>query len=337
VIPTDAQIAEYLRDHPRRKTIESFENIGQIGCGAFGKVFIVKERDTRIQCALKIISKRQIRTMQDFYQVKNEREILEQVSGYNFLPELYWAFEDDESFYFAMKSLKSDLFERMAVGLDWTRDQKRFMMAELVLALERLHEMNIVFGDLKLENVMFDERGHVILTDFGLSGVLPPGVEYTERQAGTLEYMAPELFNDPPEYGKPIDFWAFGLVYYEVMSGSSYFKLDNRSIADFGVYLKSHEIAFKSVNMQEEDITFCYKLVKKEKAFRLTNWQNVKQSEAFKGIDWDKVAKKQYSIPPPTKELELSPGTFHTSMRPLSKFYLARIGFHNFYYSFRDK
>lgn len=102
----------------------------------------------------------------------------------------------------------------------------QFYIAEIVIALERLHKLGIIYRDLKLENTLLDSDGYLVLTDFGLSKVLTNdsnGKSYS--CCGTLQYMAPEMVNKKTtghDFG--VDWWALGVLCYELLTGDSPFE-----------------------------------------------------------------------------------------------------------------
>lgn len=103
-------------------------------------------------------------------------------------------------------------------------DRARFYAAECVLALEYLHEQGVVYRDLKPENILLDSDGHIKLTDFGLSkGGLRETNNRTESFCGTPEYLAPEIIKDK-SYGYSVDWYSFGIVLYEMLTGINPFK-----------------------------------------------------------------------------------------------------------------
>lgn len=91
----------------------------------------------------------------------------------------------------------------------------QFYAAEILLALEYLHQINIIYRDLKPENVLLDSDGHVALTDFGLSKFVE---KTTSTFCGTPEYLAPEVLRKQ-QYGIAVDWWCFGSVIYEIVVG----------------------------------------------------------------------------------------------------------------------
>ena len=100
----------------------------------------------------------------------------------------------------------------------------RFYAAEIVLALEYLHKSGVIYRDLKPENILIDAEGHVRLTDFGLSkSGLQNANDRTDSFCGTPEYLAPEIIRDK-EYTYSVDWYSFGLVFYEMLTGINPFK-----------------------------------------------------------------------------------------------------------------
>ena len=148
---------------------------------------------------------------------------------------LEFAFQDARRLYLIMEFVNGgELFYHLRQckgGFDETR--ARFYAAEIVCALEYLHEKGVVYRDLKPENVLIDNEGHIRLTDFGLSkGGLKDTHGRTESFCGTPEYLAPEIIRDK-DYGYSVDWYSFGLVLYEMLTGINPFKTgEQKSLVD---------------------------------------------------------------------------------------------------------
>jgi len=154
-----------------------------------------------------------------------EREILEKFD-HPFIMGLEFAFQDATRLYLIMEFVNGgELFYHLRQHKGgFGEERARFYAAEIVSALEYLHKSGVVYRDLKPENVLIDSEGHVRLTDFGLSkGGLESNDGLTESFCGTPEYLAPEIIRDR-EYGYSVDWYSFGLVLYEMLTGMNPFK-----------------------------------------------------------------------------------------------------------------
>jgi serine/threonine protein kinase len=110
----------------------------------------------------------------------------------------------------------------------WPEQTCRFYGAEILLALEHLHAHNVVYRDLKLENLLMDMDGHVRLSDFGLSARLRSDSDRVHSLSGTAGYLAPEILRNNGEgHGKSVDVWAFGVMMFILLLHESPFYSEN--------------------------------------------------------------------------------------------------------------
>ena len=114
----------------------------------------------------------------------------------------------------------------------FTEDETRIYIAEIVVALEQLHRLGIVYRDIKLENILLDRDGHILLTDFGLSKEFKPRElahkARTYSFCGTLEYMAPEVVRGGSNgHTMAVDWWSVGVLAYELLTGASPFSTES--------------------------------------------------------------------------------------------------------------
>ena len=103
--------------------------------------------------------------------------------------------------------------------LSLKRNKAKFYAAEIVIALKSLHDSGIIYRDLKPNNILLDQDGHIKLIDFGLSKFINNGREGTTSVVGTPNYIAPEILLKKT-HTNMIDWWSFGIIVYEMLSGT---------------------------------------------------------------------------------------------------------------------
>uniref|UniRef100_A0A452TYA9 non-specific serine/threonine protein kinase n=1 Tax=Ursus maritimus TaxID=29073 RepID=A0A452TYA9_URSMA len=218
----------------RRKPCESdFETIKLISNGAYGAVYLVRHRDTRQRFAIKKINKQNLILRNQIQQVFVERDILTFAEN-PFVVSMFCSFETRRHLCMVMEYVEGGDCATLLKNMGpLPVDMARMYFAETVLALEYLHNYGIVHRDLKPDNLLITSLGHIKLTDFGLSkiGLMSMATnlyeghiekdtrEFVDKQVcGTPEYIAPEVIFRQG-YGKPVDWWAMGVVLYEFLVG----------------------------------------------------------------------------------------------------------------------
>nr|XP_014348563.1 PREDICTED: RAC-beta serine/threonine-protein kinase [Latimeria chalumnae] len=261
--PNDSMGAEEMEvvvSKSRSKaTMNDFDYLKLLGKGTFGKVILVREKASGQHYAMKIlrkeviIAKVELGLMLGVYHIRHKvwQEALQDPSI--FLAKcrtvrtvinatLKYAFQTNDRLCFVMEYANGgELFFHLSRERVFTEDRARFYGAEIVSALEYLHSRNVVYRDIKLENLMLDKDGHIKITDFGLckEGITDGATMKTF--CGTPEYLAPEVLEDN-DYGRAVDWWGLGVVMYEMMCGRLPF------------YNQDHERLFELILM--EDIRF---------------------------------------------------------------------------------
>ncbi|KFU89703.1 Microtubule-associated serine/threonine-protein kinase 3, partial [Chaetura pelagica] len=237
ITPENDDTCDPLATVPRRKPCEGdFETIKLISNGAYGAVYLVRHRETRQRFALKKINKQNLILRNQIQQVFVERDILTFAEN-PFVVSMFCSFETKRHLCMVMER------PHVPTGGDCATllknmgplpvDMAKMYFAETVLALEYLHNYGIVHRDLKPDNLLITSMGHIKLTDFGLSKIglmnmttnLYEGHmekdtrEFMDKQVcGTPEYIAPEVILIQG-YGKPVDWWAMGIILYEFLVG----------------------------------------------------------------------------------------------------------------------
>jgi serine/threonine protein kinase len=239
----------------RELTINDFDLLKVVGKGAFGKVMLVRKKAGTGEgsgnvYAMKVLKKSVIAAKGQIEHTKSERAILCEVT-HPFIVHLRFAFQNSEKLYLVTDYYNSGtLFYHLRKALKFPEARAKFYACELLSALEHLHSQNIIYRDLKLENILMSHNGHIALTDFGLSKQNVDASGGATTFCGTAEYLAPgicticcilssffnsyytlrtELLKNLP-YGPSVDFWSFGILVYEMLEGKTPFFDKNRKV-----------------------------------------------------------------------------------------------------------
>ena len=203
--------------------LQDFEMLKVLGQGTFGTVALARSTtsDGHEVCAIKMLSKDFIIKNKLVDSVKSERAVLAKVD-HDSIVKMHFAFQTSRMVYFVMEyCCGGELFFhfRQKSRRIWKQVPTiRFYAAEIIHALEYLHDdLDVIYRDLKPENVLLDADGHVKLADMGLAKYLAGEKLVLSQGAGTREYMAPEMFSSVG-HGKPVDWWALGILVYEMFS-----------------------------------------------------------------------------------------------------------------------
>lgn len=217
-----------------KPTLNDFFILKVLGRGVMGKVLLVRHKVNHKLYALKSIHKQWIMSHGQVRHTQSERDILKAFrESFNALPEhlplsdflvkLNASFQTSTELYYVLDfHIGGDLASLMGHEGRFTESKSRFLAAEIAVGLGLLHSQGVVYRDLKPENVLIDFRGHVVLTDFGLSKILKtPDCDTaakTDTFCGTAEYLAPEILKGE-YYDQSVDWWSFGTLLYEMITG----------------------------------------------------------------------------------------------------------------------
>lgn len=293
----------------RKMQATDFDPLRCLGKGTYGTVLLVKQ-----QCTGKLYAQKQFRKAslnvrkQLVEQTKTERSILESINRHPFVVKLYYAFQDHEKLYLILEYAQGgELFERLRNENMLPEETAAFYMAELALALEHLHlTVGVVYRDLKPENCLLDSEGHLLLTDFGLSKVAVDGEHQCRSMTGTYEYMAPEVL-EAKRYGTAVDWWSFGVLGYEFLTGGTPFRANNDTKM-FEKILKAKPTLPYYLSPDAKDLLT--RFLRKEPKKRLganmpKDMQTIKKHRFFRKLDWKKLEKRE--VEPPFKPLITDP------------------------------
>jgi len=240
----------------RRWDVDQLELETVVGEGMFSRVRIAKIKDLpggeAAPIALKVLKKKDIVKMQQVEHVRQEKDILLRIS-HPFIVDLLGTFQDDTNLYMMMEFVNGgELHEYIQLQAGTTAiDNCRFFCGEIYLAVAYLHALDIVHRDLKPQNLLLDSEGHVKLTDFGFAKVIPKQ-DKSYTLVGTPEYVAPEIITKDG-HTKGVDWWAFGVVLFEILQGFTPFCGENMDQI-FSNVLEGRIDCPKHMNAQAQDL-----------------------------------------------------------------------------------
>ncbi|KAI9565633.1 hypothetical protein GHT06_009425 [Daphnia sinensis] len=292
----------------RPYSMADFELIRVIGRGSYAKVLMVELRRTRRVYAMKVIKKELVTDDEDIDWVQTEKHVFETASNHPFLVGLHSCFQTSSRLFFVIEFVRGgDLMFHMQRQRRLPEEHARFYSAEISLALNFLHEKGIIYRDLKLDNVLLDHEGHIKLTDYGMckEGIRPG--DTTSTFCGTPNYIAPEILRGE-DYSFSVDWWALGVLLYEMLAGRSPFDIvgasenpdQNTEDYLFHVILEKTIRIPRSLSVKASSVLKGF--LNKNPADRLgcrkeTGFVDIVHHPFFKSVDWEMLERKQVAPP----------------------------------------
>lgn len=283
-----------LGDRSGAVSLKDFELKAVLGKGSFGKVMLVQRLNTDEVYAMKVLRKEAIIAGNQVNHTKAERNILQSVDS-PFIVKMHFAFQTQGKLYLILDYVRGGelFFQLKREGL-FSVERVRLYSAEIIMALRHLHQKDIVYRDLKPENLLLDEEGHIMLTDFGLSKEAVTRKNGARTFCGTPEYLAPEILQGIG-HGKAVDWWSLGTLMYEMLTGLPPFYSQNRKVM-FERILNS-ELTFPP-HIQPDAQSLLSSLLNRDPNNRLgssaKDADDIMCHPFFKDLDWDQVETKSY-------------------------------------------
>lgn len=275
---------------------DDFDLRATVGTGTFGRVRVVKIKggSDRTPFALKILKKSEVIRLKQVEHVKAEKDILMRIA-HPFIVNLLAVFQDEKRLCMLLEYVNGgELFSHLRKEGRLPNEHAQFYAGEIVLAFEYLHKIHIVYRDLKPENLLIDTDGHMKITDFGFAKEVE---DRTWTLCGTPEYLAPEIIQSKG-HGKPVDWWALGVLIFEMLAGYPPFYDEN----PFGIYQKvlAGRIDFpRHFDVRAKDLI--KRLLTQDRAKRYGCLKNgaddIKKHKWYKGMDWTLLYNRQVKPP----------------------------------------
>jgi len=311
-VPLDsAAILQYEKERNQslpQGCMSHFQRLAVLGTGAFGKVFLVRKTvgpDRGRYYAMKVLQKAAMaRKPMAVQHNMTERYALERIRSVPFTANLHYAFQSRCCLHLVLDFVPGgEMFFHLTHHRVFQDPTARFYMAQLLIALNYLHERNIIYRDVKLENILIDRDGNLVLADFGLCKALDGTTTRAHSYCGTLEYMAPEIVSkDPLSYHtKTCDYWSAGIFLYELLIGATPFTAPSgskRVEVITGQILRSEPQYPNSLRSVTR--AFLSALLIKDPRARLGARGGLCQLQAhpyFQGLSFADVEEKRYSAP----------------------------------------
>ncbi|KAM0702052.1 hypothetical protein Q7P35_010962 [Cladosporium inversicolor] len=300
-IPGQKGTANPTRETKGKYTLNDFALQRTLGTGSFGRVHLVQSKHNQRFYAVKVLKKAQVVKMKQVEHTNDERRMLQRCK-HPFLITLWGTFQDSKNLYMVMDFIEGgELFSLLRKSQRFPNPVAKFYAAEVTLALDYLHSMNIIYRDLKPENLLLDRHGHLKITDFGFAKEVP---DITWTLCGTPDYLAPEVVSSKG-YNKSVDWWSLGILIFEMLCGFTPFW-------DAGSPLKIYENILKGrvkyppyIHPDAQDLLT--KLITHDLTKRLGNLhggsRDVMNHAWFAEVTWERLAKKDIDAPyvPPVK------------------------------------
>ena len=325
------QEIEKYRKYREKRAIKYYNPITLIGSGAFGDVYLCRELKNGEIVAVKKMKKSILLLKNQVIHARNEQLFLSKVKS-PWIVDLKVSFQEGEYLYLVMEYLPGGDLMNLLIKKDiFTENEAKFYMMELILAIDEIHKLDCIHRDIKPDNILIDKKGHIKLSDFGLAKIsekiFNQKKNYEDEEflfndlnesedsiisntheknfscVGTAYYVAPEVLSKKG-YGKEIDWWSAGAIFYEMLVGYAPFcskdtKTVCKKILNFEKYLKIP----KNIEISNEANDLIFKLINNaDKRLGINGVEEIKKHPFFKDADWENIRHTKAPFIPELKD-----------------------------------
>ncbi|KAK2856137.1 hypothetical protein Q5P01_004872 [Channa striata] len=271
--------------------LEDFEKVKLIGRGAYGEVQLVRHKASQKVYAMKKLNKFEMIKRSDSAFFWEERHIMA-FSNSPWVVQLCCAFQDDRHLYMVMEFMAGGDLVTLTMNYDIPEKWARFYTAEVVLALDAIHSMGFIHRDVKPDNMLLDQQGHLKLADFGTCMRMDStGMVRCDTAVGTPDYISPEVLQSQGGegyYGRECDWWSVGVFLYELLVGETPFYAESL-VGTYGKIMnhKNSLVFPDDVEMsQDAKDLICAFLTERKVRLGRTGVDEIKCHPFFKNDQW---------------------------------------------------
>lgn len=279
-------------------TIEfiNYDKLDVIGKGAFSTVILYRNKKTKECVIFKRLLKSNIIKKRQLKQILHEKRVLQAIDS-PFIVKLLFSCKDNDAVYMVMPFLNGgDLLSLLRRHRNFTEPSARFFSAQLVLAIEYLHAVNVIHRDIKPENILIKENGYIVLADLGLSKIVN---DRLWSFCGTPEYVAPEIIQSKG-YDKAVDWWSLGVLIYEFCVGRTpFYKSQCNELTMYGNILNGDYSMPNTFSENLQDLV--QNLIQTDLTKRLGGLKNgvndIKYHKWYRDINWKALYHQELIAP----------------------------------------
>lgn len=279
--------------------MEEYECLALLGAGYSWKVFLARGGNTGRLYAVKARQKQRLVDFDEITNLRLEMETLQALSEtkHPFLINLVDVFHTQQAIYFVTDLISGGDLEHLLERQPFDPEQTRIYAAQICLAIKHLHELDIIHRNIRLDNILIADDGRIVLTGFR---TCRPDMKHTSKTSsfvGGGDFMPPEVLLDQ-EYGRSVDWWAFGIVLYQMILRRSPFPGEDADEIYDAILTKEPDYPD---TLPDLCVDILRRLLERDPQQRLgsgeTDAMEVMQHAYFKGIFWDELTPKSAEIP----------------------------------------